>query len=66
MKKPIDIQISVRELKKLGKVVKVKYNGRHDFSYWGLPEWTTENDFKEAYYPENDFINKSTAEIERK
>lgn len=66
LKKPVDIQIHVRKLKDAGKVVKVKYNGRHDMSYWGLPEWADLTDFKESYYPENDSINKSTAEIERK
>jgi hypothetical protein len=66
MKKPINISIHVRNLKSEGKLVKVKYNGRHDMSYWGLPEWVDVTDYKSEFYPENDLINRSTAELEIK
>lgn len=37
-----------RNLKKEGKLVFVKYNGRNKLCYWGLPEWIEGNNFAES------------------
>lgn len=65
LKKPSDISIFVRNLKKAGKIVKVKYNSRHDLSYWGIPQWLDDNGFKKEFAPKNEVIDFSTAIIER-
>lgn len=45
-----------RRLKELGKLKVVKYNNSNTLSFWGLPSWIEENDFKEIFKPDNDSL----------
>ncbi len=61
------IENTSRKLKREGKLIIVKYNNKHIYSYWGLPSWVNENDFKEAYKPDMDLLPEITAsEVVRK
>ncbi|MEZ0004914.1 hypothetical protein ABH942_000257 [Flavobacterium sp. 28YEA47A] len=46
-----DIQMTVRTLKKKGRIANHTYGTNKD-TYWGLPEWHDGTDFKEEYRPE--------------
>ncbi|SDR65829.1 hypothetical protein [Christiangramia echinicola] len=41
-----------RRLKKKGRLVVVKYNNMNTSSFWGLPSWVEENDFKSEFRPD--------------
>jgi len=43
-----------RRLRKEGNLVTVKYNGQNKLSFYGLPTWVEDNDFKEIYKPSED------------
>lgn len=43
-----------RRLRKEGNLVTVKYNGQNKLSFYGLPTWIEDNDFKETYRPNED------------
>jgi len=47
-----NIENTARRLKKEGKLIIVKYNGTHVYSYWGLPHWVEGNDFKQQHKPD--------------
>ena len=41
-----------RRLKKEGRLVVVKYNNMNTASFWGLPSWIEDNDFKPEFKPD--------------
>jgi hypothetical protein len=43
-----------RRLKKEDNLVMVKYNGTNKLTFYGLPSWIDDNDFKEQYKPDED------------
>jgi hypothetical protein len=45
-----------RRLKRDKKLVIVKYNEKNLLSFWGLPEWVGENDFKQEFKPEEESL----------
>ena len=47
------INNAARRLNKNKKLVMVKYNNVNMSSFWGLPEWIEENDFKKEYRPDD-------------
>lgn len=47
----VKIDNKARHMKKEGKLVLVKYNGKHINSYWGLPAWIDGNDFAPVHKP---------------
>lgn len=47
---------TARRLKREGKLVIVKYNGKNLHSYWGLPTWIEKNDFKNSHKPDMDLL----------
>ncbi|AXG71625.1 hypothetical protein KORDIASMS9_03882 [Kordia sp. SMS9] len=52
----IDIKNIARKLKKSSELAIVKYNGSNRESYWGLPTWIDENDFKQEYRPNENLL----------
>lgn len=50
----IKISNKARQLKKDGKLVLVKYDGKNILSFWGLPSWIEENDYKVEHRPSED------------
>lgn len=40
-----------RRLKTEGRLVAVRYNNNNGLTFWGLPSWVEENDFKKEFYP---------------
>lgn len=45
-----------RRLKKEGQLAIVKYNGLNKASFWGLPSWIDNNDFKKEYRPNENLL----------
>ncbi len=54
-----------RGLKDKGRLAVVKYNNNNTLSFWGLPSWVEENDFKNQFRPdENELpIEVKTSEV---
>lgn len=52
----INIDSRARIMKTEGKLLVVKYNGKHVHSFWGLPSWIEGNDFKATHKPEEEFL----------
>ena len=55
-KDSIRIDNKARQLKKDGKLVLVKYDGKNILSFWGLPSWIEGNDFKAEHKPGEDSL----------
>ena len=66
--KEIRIDNVVRNLKRDGKLVVVKYNSSNKLSFWGHPSWVGEVDFLENRKPSEEFlpISTYTSEVVRK
>lgn len=64
----VNIDNTARRLKKEGKLVIVKYNGKHIYSFWGLPSWIgSDEDFKDQYKPDMELLPEITSsEVVRK
>lgn len=56
--KQINLEGTIRGLKKSGKLVIVKYNKSNKLSFWGLNDWVNEKGLKNDYIPKDYLPNK--------
>lgn len=52
--KNTNISMEIRNLKKDNKLIKVTYNKYNNSTFWGLPEWADDEDYKPEYISDND------------
>lgn len=63
-KDSINVDNKVRQLKKDGKLVLVKYDGKNILSFWGLPSWIEGDDFKSEHKPSPETLpSVTTSEV---
>ena len=51
-------------LKKSGKLIMVRYNGQKGYSFWGLPQWIENNQFKDEFKPERKYLPERIMKVE--
>ena len=52
------------KLKKSGKLIMVRYNGQKGNSFWGLPEWIENDQFRNEFKPERKYLPENITKFE--